>query len=518
MIRRATSLLVVSLLALTFSSCDTALNQSNPNELTTENFFQNGEQLSTAVTGVYANFHVTGQYKRRKFFIYDALSGVIAPTASAESWIPALFNWSVNAGNSGLDLHWKTLYQGIQRANRVIEQAPQVERGISEQRRQRFIGEVRFLRAIYYHKLVTLWGDVPLIDEVVDSPEGEPRAPTEEVYSLIQEDLQFAMDNLPESYDGANVGRATSMAAQALMGRVQLDLGNFSEAQSTFQSLIDNGVAPGGGQLQLVDAYFDNFKEETENNTESIFEIQFSESSGGNAWFEQGGNGSNRTFRAQEYGFRQWRNVVASEAVLNEMNAAKTDQVSDIEDPRASNTFYFACDTFNNGQNLYTTQSHDCGTGLPVADRSTSDDDPSWKKYQTYYKDDRSGFVANSGINFREIRLPEVLLGLAEAQIQQGSIAEAVSLMNQIRSRVGLDGYNDGAGTVTTDQEAMDALSHEFVMEFTGEAALYHFLRRNPTFLEELNPNAFDPYLMPIPREEIDNNPAIGPGDQNPGF
>jgi hypothetical protein len=541
-------ILLLASITLSFGllSCDTDLNQVNPNELTTESYYQNAAQMETAVAAVYANFHTTRMLKRRQFFVQDALSGIVGATSAAEDWIPSMITWTHNSGNSGLTLHWEGLYQGIKRANIVINRMPDVE-NISQSQRDQFLGEAHFLRAYYYHSLVTLWGDVPHFTDVKDAPGGEPLTSADSIYMQVESDLQVALDNLPSSYDdGAQVGRATSTAARALLGRAHLSQGDYGAAQTALQAVIDNGDSPSGGDLQLVDSYFDNFREETENNSESIFEVQFAESSGGSPWAYQGGQGSNRTFRNQEYGFQHWRNVVASENVAREMGvqdwesrASDPDegiyqgteaQVGDLADPRATSTFYFACDTYNDGAQTYTTATVDCGTGS--SQRTISGDNrPSWKKYQKYYRAPPHG-SQNSGINFRQIRYAEVLLGLAEAQAQLGNITSsgnasdpAVELMNQVRDRVGLDGYNDGAGTVSSQQEAMDALYHEFVLEFSGEEALFHFLFRNTGYLEQLNPSAAEnksaaapEYKQPIPVTEIENNPAVGSGDQNPGF
>lgn len=528
MIRRATLVALVSVLAVTVMSCDTKmtrnLDQTNPNQLREPEYYQNAEQLQTAVNAIYSNFHVTGMYKRRKFFIYDALSGSIACTAACEGWIPRLIGWANdNAGNSGVQLHWNGLYQGIKRANLVIGKAPDIpDTELSTDERNTLLAQAHFLRAFHYYKLVTLWGGVPLMTTVPNEPGGQPRASAEEVYSLIESDLEFAITNLPSSWSGADVGRANKAAAKALMGRMQLDRGNYSDAQSTLQDIVDNGEAPGGGDLQLVD-YYDNYKEETENNAESIFEIQFGESSGGSNWASQGGDGSNHTFRNQEYGFLQWRNVIASQSALDEMNVTGTTKVSDVEDTRASSTFYFPCDTFNGDTEVYvhaSVDSTDCGMTMPTT--SSGDDVPSWKKYQVYYRERRTGFVANSGINWREIRYTEVLLSLAETYLYGSStnMNEAVDLMNQVRTaHTDLDGYNTANGpSLNSISEAQDALFHEVVMEFTGDPALLHFQKRHPTYLTQMNPNAFEPYLLPIPQTEIDNNPEISNDDQNPGY
>lgn len=528
MIRRATLFALVSLLAVTMTSCDTKmtrdLDQTNPNQLTESEYYKNGNELATGVNAIYSNFAVTGMYKRRKFFIYDALSGSVACTAACEGWIPRLIGWANdNAGNSGVQLHWNALYQGIKRANLVINKAPNIpESEISADRRNRLVAQARFLRAFHYYKLVSLWGGVPLMETVPTEPGGQPRASESDVYGLIQSDLEFAMSNLPASWSGADVGRANQAAAQALMGRVQLDQGNYSAAQSTLQNIVDSGQAPGGGDLQLVE-YFDNYQEETENNAESIFEVQFGESSGGSNWALQGGDGSNHTFRNQEYGFLQWRNVIASQATLDEMNVSGDTRVSEVQDSRASSTFYFPCDTFNSNTEVYTHASVDstaCGMDMPATE--IGDNVPSWKKYQVYYRERRTGFVANSGVNWREIRYAEVLLNLAETHLYGSStnMSAAIDLINQVRTaHTDLNGYNTADGpSINSMSDAQDALFHEVVMEFTGDPALLHFQLRHPPYLTRLNPDAFEPYRLPIPQTEIDNNPAISNDDQNPGY
>lgn len=526
--RRATLLLgsVFAVLFL-FLSCDTDLNQVNPNQLTTEKYYKNAAQLETAVNSVYAALNVTGMHKRRKFFVYDALSGVVqAGGGQTESWIPQMINWNHGDGsNSGQNLHWTALYQGVKRANLVVENAPDVP-NISEDLRSRYVGEARFMRGFFYDKLMALWGEsgdtnrgIPLFTQAPTQAGAKPIANPSSVDSLIEADLEFAINNLPMSYSSnANVGRATATAAMAIKGRAHLRQGEYQAAHDAFMNVINNGEAPDGSDLRLVDTYFDNFREGTENNDESIFEVQHAQSSGGSAWSVQGGDGTTRTFRNQEYGFLEWRNVVASRSVLEEMGVPNSSfsgsgpqtnaQVTDIDDPRATDTFYFACDTYNEGNSIYATNvnpASNCPNGEGLSVPEEEDSRPSWKKFQVYYRTDSPPSGANSGINFREMRYAEVLLGLAEAKLNGATGSRTVSgLVNQVRSRVGLSGVSN---------PDMDDLYHEFVMEFTGEPPLFLFLLRNPNYLPQLNPQApgSGPYYQPIPLEEIDNNPAIGP-------
>ncbi len=527
MMRKATLILVsVFACAALFLSCDFNLNQKNPNEPTRENYYSTGQQLATAVHAVYSNLNTNGMHKRRKFFVYDTLPGVVEPGGGqTEAWIGDMVNWTHGDGsNSGLTLHWTGLYQGIKRANLAINNADGVpDAQIEEGMRTRLKAEARFLRAFYYEKLMALYGEsgeqsrgVPFFTEAPSAVGGKPLGDPSEINDQIESDLNFAINNLPWSFaEDANIGRATATAAMAVKGRSHLRQEEYQEAHDAFIQVVDNGEAPGGGTLELVGSYFDNFKEETENNSESIFEVQHAQSSNGGAWNQQGGDGTTRTFRNQEYGFLEWRNVVASRSVLEEMGVSSFEtsdgpetsaQVSDLSDPRATHTFYFACDTFNNGNSVYTTSVNPQGncSGAGNLEASQQDNRPSWKKFHVYYKTNSPPGGANSGINFRELRLAEVYLGLAEAKLNgaSGGTMSSAGRINQVRSRVGLSDISS---------PTMQDLYHEYVMEFTGEPALLSFLLRHPTYLTQLNPNAPDsgPYYQPIPLEEIDNNPEI---------
>ena len=95
---------------------------------------------------------------------------------------------------------------------------------MDETKKNRFIGEAKFLRALFYFNAVRLWGDVPLVTKLESLDDAyTTRSPKEEVYSQIIEDLTFAMNNLPKQYSDVDLGRATEGAAKILLSKSLFD-------------------------------------------------------------------------------------------------------------------------------------------------------------------------------------------------------------------------------------------------------------------------------------------------------
>jgi len=485
---------------------DKLLDLTNPNELSSETFYQNGTQALSAVNVVYNSFQSTNLYRRRYFFLHDLLSGEATGLGSLSGEMVQLEQRTLDAANSAVSEVWNGLYRGIHRANLVIANVPNTQVDITEAQRQRFIAEARFLRAWFYFELVSLFGDVPLLTEPAnqDVVEGAPRANQDEVYNLILADLDFAAQNLPtkSEYDPGDAGRATSGAALGLRGKVLLFQGDYAKAADELQKVIDSD------EYALVDNYFDNFMEETENNIESVFEIQFGNNTGGD-WRPDGGGNAEVTFRGQEYGFKEWRNVVPSERLLSEYEEG---------DPRFEFTFYGPCDEFNNGQNIIYSPN-DCPPPDGV-NPTTPDDMPSWRKYQQHYRQESDN--TRSPINFNYMRYADVLLMLAEAKAETGDIGAALDLVNQVRQRPSVDmpPYPTVDYPFSNTEEAIQAIYHERIVELAGEQVWYRDLLRRSEFFQDWVPQATLPkhLLLPLPQSEIDNNNFISNGNQNPGY
>ncbi len=510
-------LMFITIFFFSITACDEErLDLVNPNQLSAETFYSTEAQAEAGVVAIYANLQSGGLWRREYFFLHDLLSDEVFGLGSLEGQRVALWNRSFDATNSLVGLFWTDAYRGIQRSNLVIENVGNPDRnieGLSDEKRNRLLGEARFLRALMYFELVSMWGDVPLHTTIAKEVEGLPRSASAEVYELIVQDLEFAQANLPESYSDSDAGRATRGAAYALEGRVWLFRAGFennasfyNNAKAAYASFEANNAG-----YMLVPNYLDNFLEETEHNDESIFEVNFTLAfGGGNRWGGDAGGINEVTFRGQEYGMRAWRNVVPSQALLNAFEEG---------DVRFGASFYSPCDTFNNGQNLVYTPN-DCPP--PAGESNTTPDDlPSWKKYQNYYKLFQE-VNQQSGINFRVIRYAEVLLSHAEAIAEtEGVTAEAIGKVNQVRTRAGLDEYT--VGDFGSPQEFIDALMQERRVEFSGEQIRYRDLLRRDLLQETVG--AVHPLLslpkhslLPIPQGELDNNVNLTENNQNPGY
>jgi len=501
-------LLTLGLVLVFIPACneDDILDLDNPNELSSSTFYRTGTQALSAVNVVYNSLQSTDLYRRRFFFMHDLLSGEATGLGSLAGEMVQLQQRTFDGANGVVNEVWRGLYRGIHRANLVIANVPNTEQEITEEERQRYIAEARFLRAWFYFELASLWGDAPLLTEPADQEvvEGSPRVSTTEVYNLILSDLDFAAANLPakSAYSPSDAGRATQGAALALKGKVLLFQGDYAKAAEELQKVVDSG------EYALVDDYFDNFKEETENNIESVFEIQFGSNVGGQ-WNATGSGNGDVTFRGQEYGFKDWLNVIPSQQLLNEFET---------EDPRYGFTFYSPCDEFNNGNNIIYTPN-DCPPPEGI-NPTTPDDSPNWRKYQQHYRQESDN--TNSPINFNYMRYSDVLLMLAEAKAENGDIAGARDLVNQVRARpsVNMPPYPTADYPFGSTEEAIDAIYHERIVELAGEQVLYRDWLRRPDYYAQWVPQAELPkhLLLPLPQNEIDNNNFISNSDQNPGY
>ena len=189
------------------------------------------------------------------------------------------------------DLQWRKYYRGIYRANVFLENVANVEWGTSEDLKNRFISEARFLRAYFYFDLVRMFGHVPLLTEVADAENLKiPQADPADVYTFIAEDLKFAIDNLPavpyQSMSTDEYGRVTKWAAEALLSRVFLyytgyynqgDIAGIvtkSDVRAYIDDIIDNsGHALVDTFEHLWQYSFENFV--GEDNKETVFAIKY---------------------------------------------------------------------------------------------------------------------------------------------------------------------------------------------------------------------------------------------------
>ena len=464
------------------------LDLQDPNVIVTETYFKSSGQLQTAVNSAYSFLQSQGMYGRIAFFLFDNLSQENAGTDALQGGLKAFMDYTFDPSLGEFFTYWESAYRGIASCNFVLQAA---EDGIIENVDQaevnQRLGEVRFLRALYYFNLTNLWGGVPL-QTTISSESSGAKASQEEIYALILDDLAFAVANLPSLGNTPN-GRATRGAAQALKGKVHLFRGEWAQAKAEFDAIT-------GYTIEGV-ALRDNGNEAGEFNAESIFEVNYDKQIGGNQWNATGNGVAETTFRGIEYAPTNFANIIVRPTFFEEFED---------DDPRIQAYFYQNGDTYNNGELVF--------------ENLTS---VVWRKYQNLDVQPQDGFDY-SGINFRVIRYADVLLMLAEAENELGNSAVAIDLLNQVRTRAAMPLYGtaemDGRGfPVGSQDQIFDAIVHERAVELAGEQIRIFDLKRwglAADVLEGFQTGKHE--FLPIPQREIDANTDLTGADQNPGY
>ena len=264
--RRAFTLLGC-LSALGLGACDNFLAPKPTDVLAPENFYASGADAVSAVNAVYSQTQWV-------YFFYWYQSDVASDDIFATSNFGAdghqLASYTFDPTLWSIDNVWSNAYITINRANIVLDRVPAIV--MDPVQRDRVLGEAHYLRALMNFELVRLFGDVPLIEHEAKSVADAqvPRAPAAQVYALIVSDLQTAITQLPASYSGTDLGRATSGAAQSLLAKVYLNQRDYNNAAKYAGQVMSSG------RYSLNARWLDNFKISDEFvNPESIFEINY---------------------------------------------------------------------------------------------------------------------------------------------------------------------------------------------------------------------------------------------------
>jgi starch-binding outer membrane protein, SusD/RagB family len=404
-----TRLFIITLL-LSAVSCSDFLEKPLQGSLTQESFPTTASDALAATTAVYntlrsPNFHF-GLFPIMDIMSDDALKG--SNPGDAAATIGVYDNFQHVNTESTINDWWAVLYQGIKRANVVIEKVPGITMDATLQ--NRYIGEAHFLRALYYFDLVRAWGDVPKITSTTP-PLGSDRAPASEIYSLIVDDLLLAINSLPEKtgYTGADVGRATKGAAKSLLAKVYLFQGDFVNAEKYALEVINSGL------YGLMPDFADANSKAGEFGQESVFEI-------GALGFEGQDNGGNAYANVQGARGNPNRGWGFNRPSINLINAFE------LNDPRKDKT------VLNLGETI---------DGVVIEGDGTTPDETKDSNGNTIEIECYNQKVWTPGKNVptqfdhnrRILRYADVLLMAAEASNENDKTSQALLYVNKIRER-----------------------------------------------------------------------------------
>ena len=269
--------LFAGVLALCATGCSSSLlDIENPNEVTNTTFWKSADDAKAGVNACYSFLYKEGTWMRWLSFRYDLSSDEgwsSSPWIELGDWTRFLYNnYDFYEGNK---VHWEHFYVGIFRCNQVLANVPAIE--MDEVQKNQLLAQASFLRALWYFQINLLWEKGTLVLEPQNADYIPKDASEQEIWDQIEKDLTFAMENLPEAWDAADLGRATKGAAKALLGKAYMQQHKYDRAKEQLQWLIDRE----GSLYGLLDNREDNFTDLNENNQEGIFEIQFDDQNKG---------------------------------------------------------------------------------------------------------------------------------------------------------------------------------------------------------------------------------------------
>jgi hypothetical protein len=246
--------------------CDSLLDQNPTDQIPDAGAITNAEGARTALIGAYNALQATGSYGRNLLLMGDLPTDDVEHVGTLTSFALTDVN-QLRADNDAVDLIWNAAYDEINRDNNILTRVPPLT-DLEETEKNEILGEAHFLRALSYHNLVKLFGDVPIRLEPITSVEeaGQAvRSPAADVYAQIHADLDEA-GNLITNTEPAT--QATVGAVHALRARVALYEADYATALAEADEVVNEGY-------DLADTYSDLFDAEGIDTPEDIFKVTF---------------------------------------------------------------------------------------------------------------------------------------------------------------------------------------------------------------------------------------------------
>ncbi len=455
---------LLAVLSLTLISCgDSFLDRSPISNMNDLDFYKTEKDFTTALWSGYNGLYTLYGPESLPSFFGELMSdnAYSDNTAGTVQDYEAFENHTMNENNVLVLGYWNNYYSTIFKLNNIIYKSSASDFASKDA----LISEARFLRALLYFDMVRAWGDIPLVTEplTIEDAYKAGRTPAADVYNQIVTDLEFAASKLPLKANQRFVGAASQEAANTLLGKVYLTMGNKTKASEVLLKVY--------GKFSLV-PYADLWNKTKKNGAESIFEIQFK-------------GGKSNPYSSYWAMFTPLDNRIVT-AWGGGMNQVTTDLWNAYEagDPRRDLSI----------QDGYTTAG---GAKIDV-------------KFAVKWKDataEIDGLREAADNNFIVLRYADVLLMLTEA-------TGDAKYLNEVRTRAGLPLYGTAGYPAAYNTVAL-ACEHERQVEFALEFHRWFDLKRTGRAIEVIKKSSknitlnANQLVLPIPLEVITQNPTV---------
>lgn len=509
------------------TGCDKDLLNTIPNDrISTELFWKTEKDAQLAANAIYLYLDNT-----RTYVAWDAMSDIGHVTL--QWWDESFIEKGSHLSNNGrINNEWKNNFKGIQAANIFLDNVNKIET-LNPGLINSLVGEVKFLRAFYYLRLVSLFGDVPLLTKTITLEESKTvsRTPIAQVYDFISAELTEAAQKLPVKQ--TQTGRVTKGAALSLKARAMLFAGRFTEAATAAKEVIDLK------EYDLYASYKNLFSYQAENSKEVIFDRQFIKSLDPNDIYNYI---TPNSIWAQRNALVPTKQIVDAYQMKN--GKLISDPTSGFDpynpykdrDPRLKYTIFTIGDTLPNGKIYDSRPNSGTADAIGYSENTT----PTGFNAKKYLNKEDMAEPSNCGINFIFIRYAEVLLTYAEAKIEANQIDNNVlDAINQVRQRT--DVNMPKITGISSQTELRIIVRRERMVELAFEGLRYFDIRRwkiaenvvpgilmgmtyadaagnlktvtLPGYVKTFDKNR--DYLWPIPNREIELNSNL---KQNPNW
>lgn len=461
---------IICLLSLLLTTgCSDFLDLAPISEASSANYYKNTSDIASSLSACYGSLQAGEQYGEYLITMMELRSDNVEDInpGAASGIYYIIDHFTATSGSTIIRASWKALYNQIYRCNSLLANIDVVSDAALK---RQYEGEARFLRALAYFNIVRLWGAAPLVLKPVSAVEvaSYGRTSTVELYKVIEDDLKIAAEYLNATYDNDNLGRATSVAANALLAKVYLTEQKWPDAAT----LLDNLIKTHASQYGLLDNIADVFSVSNEMNKEILFAVRFSKSVIGE------GHGFSEVFRNK------------TPILKDLLDAYET--TNGVTDERKAMIEYKKVDANNS----------------VIA-----------KYFDTF-----DATTAEVGFDLPLLRWADVLLMCAEAHNEvaydNSEDNKSIGYLNQVRSRAKASEYT--VVQLSSQNLVRKAIQEERRLEFPFELHRWFDLIRTDTAIDAMAKAGIaitkNDYLYPLPKTEVDlvDNLEIFP--QNPGY
>ncbi|ARK09313.1 RagB/SusD family nutrient uptake outer membrane protein [Fibrella sp. ES10-3-2-2] len=537
---------LLALLLLSLSSCKDVLEEYNPSGLTAETVYTTPEGFETLVNAAYS--YQRWWYGKEEGYNIAETGTDIWTSGSGEVYRDLTQYLNLQGSNGALSSEWREFYAAVNLCNGGISRIDKA--GLSATLRPIREGELRFLRAFYYWHIVETWGGVHFTTQETNGIVSTAnRTPVETIYNQIFEDLKFAATNLPVTQP--QYGKATKGAAQAFLARMYLTRNMNKEALEMAQAVLTSNA------YKLETNYADLWKMSNLKTKEAIYVVDYSTNLAlndlANSTFNPYGHGrgsnNGHLLFLMKYDDRpgMTRDILNGRPFNRYMPTRFLLDLYSDDDARYEGSFnqvWLANSTSRPaGMALGDTAVYCTKKEIPDAFEAT-------RKYQTYDRSkiyNANGTVkdnlrypslskfmdptraslneAQSARDVFVIRLAEVYLIAAEAQMKLSNLQAAADYINVLRTRAAKAG-KAATMQVTAAQMTLDFMLDERARELAGEQLRWFDLKRTGKLLERIR--AYSPdnminlqdhhVLRPIPQTQLDAITNKSEFNQNAGY